>query len=859
MIELIKDISMYVYRFVTHRILWLFILTIFLFFMLVMQLFELQIISYDTFLRPPPMTHEATIPTQPLRGTIYDRHGRPLAINHLVFVVKMDPSMQRVITNEALLELAMLFDRHNEMYYDTFPITLDPFEFLPNLSERQLYRWKDDMAIPNPEDATAEESFVWLRDQFNIDPEMSDEDARRILNFRSKLFKERLIFVRDYNPVPVLFAVDVSQETVATIMELNHLFAGVYIDIQTTREYPAGIYMSHIIGYVRPITAEDLEENEHLGYTAHDMFGVQGLERSMEHYLRGTSGQQIIEFNHLGTRIGQPTVIQEALPGDRIFLTIDLTLQQEAYYMLKGYLTQVLINRINLRDARERALTLEEVFISFVGGHNLDVRKVLEVEGGPAMDMQTYILQRFPDAFNPSREDIDHIHSIIIEGIRSRRITPAMMLLTLIGTDQISDPDGMLTQQLSLRPLSAREVLIQKIRDWEITPSQVNHDPSTASMVIVDVPTGAVLAAVSYPSFDNNRLVNNFDAAYFYQAYFVSPYPALPRAFREPRAPGSNFKMITAVAGLEEGVITPTHRITDRVAFTRAGYPPFHCWHRGGHGSICVARAIAGSCNYFFATVSFNLGNSGTGSTVQGIERLNEYMKHFGLHESSGVEILELFDQPLSGYEGYRLASPDFKRFTVLRDNPFAPVRDQQWFDGDTVRTAIGQGLNDYTTAQMARAMNVFANRGVNYPLHMVGLIENSHGQTVRRADPQPVCRGIEFSESTWDVVTEGMRLVTEPGGAGTAVGLFRGQNFPIRIAGKTSTTQQIPTRFNHSAFGAFAPLEDPQISIYVNVPFGATRAYTQISARIARDMIGVALGLELESMPPEPLNTLRP
>jgi len=855
MIEFLKEIGLYIFRFVTHRILWLFIISVGLFGLVMVQLFQLQIVLAHTFEPPPPITHEVTIPTQALRGTIYDRHGRPLAQNRLVFVVKMDPSVP--ITNEALFKLALLFENNGEDYINSFPISLDPFEFNPAIvaSAHQEFRWKDDMAIPNARYATAEESFLNLRNRFNIDPETSDADAKRILNFRCKIFRERLIHIENYNPVPILFAVDVSQETIAQILEHNSLFTGIYIDTQATREYPAGIYMSHIIGYLRQITAEDFAANEHLGYTHTDMFGRQGLERTMEPYLRGTPGLQTIEFNRVGTRIGQPTIVQEAQPGDRIFLTIDLDLQIEAYYMLKRYLTQVLINRMNLRDSRERALTPQEALISFVRGYNLDVRAVLSAEEGPALAMQRYILQRFPEATpNASRDDVTRINNIIIEGMRATpvRVTPAKILLTLVGTGQITDPDGSIEQRLSApRPdAAAREILIQKIESWEITPQQIGQDPYSASMVIVDVPTGAVLAAVSYPSYDNNRLVNNMDVAYFNHIYFLDPTsPNLARAFREPRAPGSNFKMITAVAALEGGSITPTTRITDRVFFTRAGNPPFRCWS-SGHGSINVAQAIAVSCNYFFAEASFNLGRGAENRTLAGIEIMNEYMMHFGLHESTGVELLEFHDQDI-GFDGIRIASPEFNRFLTN-----APDNVQGWFDGDTVRTSIGQGINNYTTAQMARAMNVFANRGTNYPLHLVGLIENANGQVVRRTMPEPVCRGLEFNESTWDAVTEGMRLVTQPGAGGTAVNLFRG--FPIDVAGKTSTTQQIATRFNHTAFGAFAPIDDPQISIYVNVPFGATRAYTQMSARIARDMIGVALGLELEAEHPVPNNTLR-
>lgn len=767
--------------------------------------------------------------------------------------------MGRVITNEALLKLTQLFENNEEDFVNDFPISIDPFEFNEAIvrNTNQEFRWKDDQAIPDPRYATAEESFLHLRNFHNIDSDMSDYDAARILNFRTMIFRERFLGIENYNPIPILLAVDVSQETIAAIAEQSSFFPGVFIDIQATREYPAGIYMSHIIGYFRQITAEDLEANEHLGYTENCMFGRQGLERSMEPYLRGTPGLQSFEVNHLGTRISEPTIIHEAQPGDRLFLTIDLELQMEAYYMLKQYLTDVLVRRINLRDSRERAVTTQEVFISFVGGHNLDIRAVLDAEEGHAMAMQRYILERFPNPNVNRREDMEQINDIIIEGIRTTRISNAKMLLTLIGTEQITDPDGSIAEQLIARPQTARDVLIQKIEAWEITPQQARQDPYTASVVILDVATGAVLAAASYPSYDNNRLVNVMDVAYFNRINFLDPTdPALPRAFREPIAPGSNFKMISAVAALEGGSITPTTRITDRVFFTRAGTnPPFRCWS-SGHGTINVAQAVAVSCNYFFAEATWQLG-AGTGNrTLNGIEILNTYMKHFGLHESSGVEILEFFDQSI-GFDGYRIASPEFKAFRVLQDNPNAGPGDQRWNDGDMIRTSIGQSFNAYTTAQMARAMNVFANRGVNYSLFLVGHIENSHGQLIHRTEPNPVCIGLEFNESTWDAVSQGMLWVTQPGAGGTAVNLFRG--FPIPVAGKTSTTQQIRTRFNHTAFGAYAPANDPQISIYVNVPFSGTRAYTQLAARIARDMIGVALGLELEVQHPDPVNNLRP
>jgi cell division protein FtsI/penicillin-binding protein 2 len=110
-------------------------------------------------------------------------------------------------------------------------------------------------------------------------------------------------------------------------------------------------------------------------------------------------------------------------------------------------------------------------------------------------------------------------------------------------------------------------------------------------------------------------------------------------------------------------------------------------------------------------------------------------------------------------------------------------------------------------------------------------------------------------SDSTWDLVFEGMRLVTQPGAGGTAVNVFR--DFPINVAGKTGTAEQIRGRPYHTAFGGFAPLEDPQIAIYVSIPFGTLRAFPHMSTHIARDLIGEALGLNIEPQRPEPLNVL--
>jgi len=839
--ELLRDFGKYALNVFSNRILWLAVVSAVLFYILFARVFELQITMAHTFIAPPPPTRFVTRPIPAQRGTIYDRHGRPLAINVPVFVAMLDPSV--VISNEALLELSLLFERNGERFVDDFPISLEPFEFIFSGSNAdwQEFRWKADMAVPDPEYATAEETWDFLREQFAIDPELSNEDARRIMNFRAPIFYQRLLDWGNYTPTPFVVAYDISARTKAAIEERSN-FDALFVDVETLREYPAGRYVSHMVGYLRPITAEQLSRNEHRGYTAFDLFGRAGLELSMEHHLRGTPGMQTFQVNSAGRRVTEPTWDSEPEPGNRIFLTLDLELQMAAFHILEEALSEVLIRRLTLTNiaARYRA-TPEEAFISFMRGHNLNLRAVLDAEpDNAAYALKQYILARYPEATAHSART----HNIILDGLSDGFITPADMLLALIGTGQVSDEYGEREELLHARPGAARDIMVEAIQARELTPQMFNMDPSTGSVVVTCIRTGDVLAAVSYPSFDNNRLANDFDAEYFAHINARCPtHPMTNRPFMETRPPGSTFKMFTAVAALEEGVIGPGTRIFDGVRHTASGGAQGIRCH-SSHGSINVAQAIAVSCNFFFAECGFRLGNSRHPSrgTLDGIATLNSYMEFFGLNDPTGVEIGEVHQQFVhQGWLGNTMASPEFKVHRERIFNPNAPEWDLRWRDADTAQVTIGQGYNDYTVAQMARGMAIIAARGENFPLRLVGSIENYAGSVLVRNEPTPVASDIIVSDATWDVVHEGMRLVTQPGAGGTGVRVF--QNFPIPTAGKTGTAEQIGTRFSHTAFGAFAPIDDPQIAIYVAVPFSANRAFTQMAAHVSRDVIYAALG----------------
>ncbi|MCL2420888.1 MAG: penicillin-binding transpeptidase domain-containing protein [Defluviitaleaceae bacterium] len=845
--ELISDASKSVFKFLTNRILWLIILTGILFSILVAELFYLQIVISDTFTIPPAVTTtvEQTIPTT--RGNIYDRFGRPLTINHTAYVVTMNPSIG--ISNDALFELTRIFERNDEDFVNDFPMTTEwPYEFTlggntPEIRQRREYRWKADMTVPYPETATAAESFEFLREWFGIDPYLSNEDARRILNFRCMIYERRLerqIFI---------IATDVSFATVAAILEQNTFFAGVGIEITTLREYPQGIYFSHMLGYTGRINDEELAANP--DYSPNDAIGKVGLERSMETQLRGQPGTQILEINpNTGRQIeGTQPIITPPVPGDNIFLTIDIDMQRRTYYILKEYLTNIAIGRIRANDPRDGRITHQQIFTNLITGGWIPIRDILEAEeDSAAYVLQQYILERFPEA-TPMRQDRTQIVQLLVDGIDTGRITAAMMFTAMVDMEILSDENDF-TARVRAGRSTPNNFIIEKLRLGELTPQMINIDPSTGSVVVVDVPTGAVLAAVGYPSYDNNRLANRIDQEYYFRINGDDPtHPMINRPFVEARAPGSTFKMITAAAGLESGVITPTSTIRDGVAFTRAGRPYSHCWARGGHGSINVAQAIGVSCNYFFFETAFRLGSN----QHQRIEVLNNYMAFFGLNERTGVEIGELADRFNRERTPNIMSSPSLKEFNYLSRDEFAPRNQWGWFDGDTIRTAIGQSQNNYSAAMMARYIAQIANRGERLPLHLVDTIKNYRGEAVHRAESIPDDTGMLLDDSTWDAIHRGMMLTTE--GPGTAVSQFRG--FPFRVAGKTGTAEQFQNRLSHSSFGGFAPFEDPQIAVYVIVPFGDTRVMPASATQIARDVIYAFLTHEIIIEEPMAVNAI--
>ncbi|MCL2397609.1 MAG: penicillin-binding transpeptidase domain-containing protein, partial [Defluviitaleaceae bacterium] len=379
---------------------------------------------------------------------------------------------------------------------------------------------------------------------------------------------------------------------------------------------------------------------------------------------------------------------------------------------------------------------------------------------------------------------------------------------------------------LGNRRLSPADFLADKIDAREITPQTANIDPATASAVVTCVRTGAILAAVNYPTFDgNNFLPHRIDAEYIRALNNDPTEPQNNRAFSETNAPGSTFKMVTALAGLSQEIITPTTRIRDNVVFRDAGYPPLHC--NAAHGVINVVDAIAASCNYFFNRVAFNMGNRRNGRTAEGIETLNYYMMALGFGQPTGVEISER-SSVVGANNVPRLASPTFKEH----------VRGQAWFDGDTSQASIGQGFVDHTPAEMAKYFATLATGGIRHQMHFLQHRENAAGEIT--AFTPVVEYTLEIYPAHLEAIHRGMHDAAF-GRRGTGRNIFAG--FPMDI-GVKSGTAETGTRASHSTYGGFAPFDNPQIAAFVIVPHGDNRHLRSPAGHILRAVFEEYYGL---------------
>lgn len=375
--------------------------------------------------------------------------------------------------------------------------------------------------------------------------------------------------------------------------------------------------------------------------------------------------------------------------------------------------------------------------------------------------------------------------------IREERVTGREICRLLYDQEVLNavDEDFEALESGSLDPFL---FLKRKIGNLEITPAQLALDPCSASAVVVQPGTGKVLALVSYPGYDNNRLANQMDSLYYSQLQKDRSLPLYNRATQQLTAPGSTFKPVTVIAGLTEGVILPDSSIYCDGIFDRV-FPGLKCWKHAGHGNVLnAAAALQCSCNDYLCEIVYRLGAGGrkegtetSGKTDGGgyaedtaIAYLQKYAGMFGLTEKSGVEVTE--------------AAPHVT-------------------DAYGIPSAIGQGTHNYATVQLARYVNTIASGGKLFDLSMAEKIAGEDGEP--RAEEILLKGELDLPGSVWETVRTGMEQFAQNN---TIL-----KELKIRVAGKTGTAQESKLHPDHALFVGYAPAEAPEIAVAVRIANG--------------------------------------
>lgn len=363
--------------------------------------------------------------------------------------------------------------------------------------------------------------------------------------------------------------------------------------------------------------------------------------------------------------------------------------------------------------------------------------------------------------------------------------------------------------------MSAYDFIRAKILNLEMTPGQLALEPCSGSVVITDPDSGDTLACVTYPGYDNNRLANDMDSDYYNKLNTDLSSPFYNKATQEQTAPGSTFKLISATAGYQEGVIGLYDTINCTGQFDLVEENPvINCWiyspslKGGSHGPLSMAGAITESCNYYFNTVGYLLGKTGDDedsySDALGMEKLTKYVKMYGFDAKSGLEIDEVAPHIATA---------------------------------DPTRSAMGQSDHAYTTSQLARYVTTLANSGTCYDLTLLQKVTDSSGNTLDEPEPSIHSR-VELPQELWDTMHQGMNGVAN----NSTVLKEMKTEYHFDMAGKTGTAQQRDDKANHALFIGYAPYENPEMAIAVRITNGYT---SKNAALVARDIIKYRFNLE--------------
>lgn len=894
---------------------------------LVRRLFDLQIIQGEDYISKFQARTTKERVLKSTRGNILDRNGDILASNVLSYSLTLEDNGTYTSTREKNLTLNgvayqvlqilhsngddithsfhIVVDKNGEYAFDVAEgFTLNRFRadiygqaLIDDLKDEQKTATADQMM----EFLTGSEKFsiVLSGDRAYTEDELTSHGLPLTLTKQEMLDIATIRYELNTNSfkkyMQVTIATNVSEKSVAAIMENKTGLQGIDVVEDSIRQYIDDESMAPILGYTGKASSEELTElrKQNPDYSNDAIVGKAGIEQYMELTLQGTDGKETVSVDNLGKvlKIDEDTKV-EPVAGDDVQLTIDTDWQSAIYQILKQRVAGVLLTKIDaaktfdytyVTDASQIRIPIYDVYNALISNSVIDITKFsnedasdieknlyakfqqkqqrvfdtistkLNGSNPPAYkdedeETQEYLSYICNDllrdalgiiskdaidtsdatykawttdetislkdyltyatsqgwidisSFSPEGEYLDSeeiyqaLTAYIIDYLSTDTGFSKLLYKYMLQEDTISGQEiclvlyeqGVLDkndddyENLASGAMGAYDFMINKIYTLEIEPAQLALMPCSASAVVVDVKTGDVVALVSYPGYDNNRLTNDMDTDYYAKLALDQSSPFFNKATQQTTAPGSTLKLLSTIAGMEEGIIDEGTYIECTGTFDYVD-PPINCWYKNGHGSLDIRTAIEQSCNYFFNMIGFQLGKVGDNefSEVQSLNKLQEYASLIGLDRKTGIELSE--------------ATPKVS-------------------DAKAVPSYMGQGNNLFTTSELARYATVMATSGNVFKLTLLDKVMDPKGDVIQEYEPE-IEDVVNISSNIWDVIHDGMRRVIQTHSQFDGLG--------VEVAGKTGTAELDLRHPNHGLFVGYAPASDPEYAVAIRIANG--------------------------------------
>ena len=894
---------------------------------LVRRLFDLQIIQGEDYISKFQARTTKERVLKSTRGNILDRNGDILASNVLSYSLTLEDNGTYTSTREKNLTLNgvayqvlqilhsngddithsfhIVVDKNGEYAFDVVEgFTLNRFRadiygqaLIDDLKDEQKTATADQMM----EFLTGSEKFsiVLSGDRAYTEDELISHGLPLTLTKQEMLDIATIRYELNTNSfkkyMQVTIATNVSEKSVAAIMENKTGLQGIDVVEDSIRQYIDDESMAPILGYTGKASSEELTElrKQNPDYSNDAIVGKAGIEQYMELTLQGTDGKETVSVDNLGKvlKIDEDTKV-EPVAGDDVQLTIETDWQSAIYQILKQRVAGVLLTKIDaaktfdytyVTDASQIRIPIYDVYNALISNSVIDITKFsnedasdieknlyakfqqkqqrvfdtistkLNGSNPPAYkdedeETQEYLSYICNDllrdtlgiiskdaidtsdatykawttdetislkdyltyatsqgwidisSFSPEGEYLDSeeiyqaLTAYIIDYLSTDTGFSKLLYKYMLQEDTISGQEiclvlyeqGVLDkndddyENLASGAMGAYDFMINKIYTLEIEPAQLALMPCSASAVVVDVKTGDVVALVSYPGYDNNRLTNDMDTDYYAKLALDQSSPFFNKATQQTTAPGSTLKLLSTIAGMEEGIIDEGTYIECTGTFDYVD-PPINCWYKNGHGSLDIRTAIEQSCNYFFNMIGFQLGKVGDNefSEVQSLNKLQEYASLIGLDRKTGIELSE--------------ATPKVS-------------------DAKAVPSYMGQGNNLFTTSELARYATVMATSGNVFKLTLLDKVMDPKGDVIQEYEPE-IEDVVNISSNIWDVIHDGMRRVIQTHSQFDGLG--------VEVAGKTGTAELDLRHPNHGLFIGYAPASDPEYAVAIRIANG--------------------------------------